>query len=381
MTASVARNGGRRSWRRWAAAAASGWAWFLVVLGIFWSSGGAGYPFGHNDRTGPDYSSLLAGLERAVGGPLITVFGVVALVVAWRLDGRDRHPTRRRAGIVSGVGVAAVIVCVVLDGRMITMLPPLGLLPIGWLRADWPTLFQVVAAAGAALFLLASIAYADGTSDRDPSGLRRRRAAWIRAGRIATYVAIVCPLPYALIRLAWSRGWAVGAPEPFVMSLLRNQPENVYIEPILASFATAGAVLTAGLLCRWGRVFPRWIPVLRGRVVPMWFPLLLGGSAVLGIFGFGRGLLLGQLGVHLPGQLDTFQLWGEPVNDWAYWGAGGLGWCLFPLWSISLAVALTGYYHRYAPPARQVSSAGADAAATAGHGGGRDAVSLRRQRG
>ncbi|MGC4746927.1 hypothetical protein ACLQ28_14865 [Micromonospora sp. DT201] len=350
VTASAAVHGGWRSWRRWVPAAASGFAWFLIAMGVFWSLGGAGYPFGRNDSTGPDYSSLLAGLERDAGGPLITVFGVVALAVAWQLDVRDRSPGRRRPAIVGGVSVAAVIVLVVLDGRMIALLPPLGFLPIAWLRADWPTLFQVAMAAGAALFLLASIAYAGGSSDPDSRDLRRRRAAqWVRAGRIATYVAMVCPLPYALIRLAWSRGWAVGAPEPFVVSLLRNQPENVYIEPTLASFALGGVVLTSGLLCRWGRVFPRWIPWLRGRVVPMWFPLMLGGSAVIAIFVFGRGLLLGQLGVHLPGQLDTFQLWGEPVYDWAYWGAGGLGWCLFPLWSISLAVALAGYYHRYAP--------------------------------
>ncbi|MBE1489662.1 hypothetical protein H4W31_005300 [Plantactinospora soyae] len=80
----------------------------------------------------------------------------------------------------------------------------------------------------------------------------------------------------------------------FVVSLLRNQPENVYIEPTLASFTVGGVVLTSGLLCRWGRLFPRRIPGLRGRVVPMWFPLLLGGSAVIGIFVFGRGLLLGS---------------------------------------------------------------------------------------
>ncbi|MGX7673949.1 hypothetical protein [Plantactinospora sp. DSM 117369] len=49
--------------------------------------------------------------------------------------------------------------------------------------------------------------------------------------------------------------------------------------------------------------------------MPMWFALLLGGSAVIGVFGFGPGLLLGQLGAHLPGQLDTFQLRGEPVYD------------------------------------------------------------------
>ncbi|MBM0276219.1 hypothetical protein JM949_12590 [Micromonospora sp. STR1s_6] len=319
-------------------------------MGVCWSFGGAGYPFGRNDRTGPDYSSLLAGVERDVGAPLIAVFGVLALAVAGQLDARDRHPRRRGIVVVGGVAVAAVIVGVVLDGRMIVLLPPLGFLPIAWLRADWPTLFQVVTAVGAAVFLLASVAYADRVDEHEPPRRRQRRTvAWVRAGRIATYVAMVCPLPYALIRLAWSRGWALGAPEPFVVSLLRNQPENVYIEPTLASFAIGGVVLTSGLLCRWGRLFPRWIPVLRGRVVPMWFPLLLGGSAVIGIFAFGRGLLLGQLGVHLPGQLDTSQLWGEPVYDWAYWGAGGLGWLLFPLWSMSLAVALAGYYHRYAP--------------------------------
>ncbi|MEK8104412.1 hypothetical protein NKG94_03170 [Micromonospora sp. M12] len=215
LTTSAGTYGGWWSWRRWTPAAASGWAWILIVLGVFWSFGGAGYPFGRNDRTGPDYSSLLAGLERDVGGPLITAFGVAALVVAWQLDHRDRHPRRRGPVLVGGVGVAAVIVCVVLDARMIMLLPPLGILPIAWLRADWPTLFQVATAVGAALFLLASYAYATRHHEpRDP----RRRAAWIRAGRIGTYVAMVCPLPYALIRLAWSRGWAVGAPEPFVVS-------------------------------------------------------------------------------------------------------------------------------------------------------------------
>jgi hypothetical protein len=130
--------------------------------------------------------------------------------------------------------------------------------------------------------------------------------AWIRVGRIATYVAMLSPLPYATIRLAWSQGWAVGAPLPFVQATLRNQPENRVIEPVLASFAIGGAVLTYGLLCRWGRVFPRWIPLLKGRIVPMWFPLLLGASAAIGIFGFGRGTLQGQLGLRMPGQADVF---------------------------------------------------------------------------
>jgi hypothetical protein len=52
------------------------------------------------------------------------------------------------------------------------------------------------------------------------------------------------------IRLAWSQGWTLGAPLPFVQATLRNQPENRVIEPVLASFAIGGAVLTYGLLCR-----------------------------------------------------------------------------------------------------------------------------------
>ncbi|MEH0934583.1 hypothetical protein [Micromonospora psammae] len=131
-----------------------------------------------------------------------------------------------------------------------------------------------------------AIAFADGTRDHDrPEFSRHRTAAvWIRAGRIATYVAMACPLPYALIRLAWSWGWAVGAPEPFVVPLLRNQPENVYIEPTLASFATGGAVLTFGLVCRWGRV-SRWLPGLRvpqpGRTQATTSPFSLSGIAEL----------------------------------------------------------------------------------------------------
>lgn len=334
----------------------------ITVLGGYWSFGGAGYPFGRNDINGPDYSSLLSGVEHRVGGPAVAAVGLVSLVVAGRLDSMrldsmstdaPARPPRRRAWTIgAGAAVALALIGIVVDGRMIVLLPPLGLLPIGWLEADWPTLFQTIVVAGAVLLFLASVAYARRTRDHGPAARERHQriaGRWIRVGAAATFVAMVCPLPYAVIRLAWSRGWSVGAPDPFVASLLRNQPENVVIEPILASFAVGGAVLTLGLLRRWGRVFPRWIPVLRGRVVPLWFPLLLGGSAAIGIFGLGRGLLLGQLGVSVPGQLDAFQQWGQPIDDRAYWGADGLGWLLFPLWSGSLAFALTGYYFRCRP--------------------------------
>jgi hypothetical protein len=285
-----------------------------------------------------------------VGGPAIAIAGVVAGLMAVHLQKAPRGPRHRAVVLGAATVLALGLVGVVADGRMILLLPPLGLFPIAWLAADWPTVFQAVMVAGAATLLPACVGYARRT--RDPGGRARRHPGrWIRIGTAATFVAAACPLPYAMIRLAWSRGWSVGAPEPFVASLLRNQPENVLIEPVLASFALGGATLTLGLLCRWGRIFPRWIPMLRGRAVPLWFPLGLGGSAAIGILGFGRGLLLTQLGYRPPGQLDTFQLWGQPIHDPAYWGAGGLGWVFFPLWSVSLGLALLGYYLRRQSPA------------------------------
>lgn len=342
---------GLRSWRVWAPVAASAWSVFVSALGIYWWAGGAGFPFGRNDAEGPDNSSLLTWLDPPIGGVAVTSFGLLSLLAALLLDRRVVNQPRRSLVLAAGGAVAIVLAGGVLDARMITMLPPLGLLiPIQWISADWPTVFRGIVTIGATLFFLATVAFARRSAPSDAEARQResRRAhRWIKVGRIATFIAMVCPLPYAIIRLAWSRGWAFGAPEPFVASLLRNQPENVFIEPILAGFAIGGVILTGGLLRQWGRVFPRWIPLVGRRRVPMWFPLLLGGSAVMGIFGFGRSLLTGQLGIHVAGELDSFQAWGQPHDGWAYWGAGGLGWLLFPLWSISLAFALAGYYYRY----------------------------------
>lgn len=326
------------------------WSAYVTLMGVYWAAGGAGYPFGQSDPGAPDNMSLLVSMGSSVGGPAIAATGVVGLALVSLLERRRPWTAgQRTAMILAGSGYACLLVAVVLDSRALTLLPPLGLIPMKWLEADWPTVFQMTVPVAAAGFVLATVAMARRTADQSPAGLEHaaaRSRAWDRGGRIATYVAMVCPLPYAIIRLCWSRGWAVGAPEPFVESILRTQPANVWIEPILAGFALTGVVLTSGLLARWGRVFPWWVPVLRGRRVPLWLPLGLGGSAVIGIWSFGRGMLLGRLGVEFPGRLSEFQAWGQPVSFWDYWGADGLAWVLFPLWAVSLAVALVGYYHR-----------------------------------
>jgi hypothetical protein len=336
-----------------AAQVALGWSLYMTLMGVYWTAGGAGYPLGHHDVRGPESGSLLTTMDSAVGGPVIAATGVVGLALLLLLSrGQPRTASLRTAMILAGGGFAVLLVVLAVDSRAITLLPPLGLVPIKWVEADWPTVFQMAVPVAAAAYFLATVAMARRTADRSPAGRARaavRSRRWDRVGRIATYVAILCPLPYAIVRLCWSRGWAVGAPEPFVESLLRVQPENVWVEPILAGLALTGVFLTTGLLSRWGSVFPSWVPALGGRRVPLWLPLGLGGSAVIGIGTFGKGMLLGRLGVEQPGALSELQQWGMSVQGWEYWGLDGLAWILFPLWSVSLAVALAGYYHRSGP--------------------------------
>ncbi|HEX6420101.1 MAG TPA: hypothetical protein VFZ77_16490, partial [Acidimicrobiales bacterium] len=148
----------------------------------------------------------------------------------------------------------------------------------------------------------------------------------------------------AVIRWSWALGRPIGAPRSFVEMLGRNQPGVAAMEAVLATFACLGAVLTAGLAMRWGRTFPSWLPRVGGRPVPMWLPLSLGTSAAVAIFPFGRTAWQDIIGVRPAGGLDELQLWGLDIDRPAFWGVGGLGW-LFPLWAVSLAVALAGYHH------------------------------------
>lgn len=141
------------------AAVAWGWAVFLAAMGVFWTLGGPGYPLGGNDIDSPAYTALLSAMERRVGGPVITLVGVMAGFLAL-------HVKRQRR---SATVVAIALIAVVADGRLILLLPPLGLLPFAWPDADWPTIFQVIMVTGAT-----PVSRAPRSSQRTGRNTRRR---------------------------------------------------------------------------------------------------------------------------------------------------------------------------------------------------------------
>jgi hypothetical protein len=130
-------------------------------------------------------------------------------------------------------------------------------------------------------------------------------------------------------------------------SLHNGQESGMWTSGLfLANFGLVGAVLTFGLVQRWGEVFPRWMIGLAGRRVPIALALipasLISVLFVVGGIGIWSGL-------------------GQMVANMVASGAGKaeiIGGIIFvvgptlllPVWGVALAVATLGYYYRRRGP-------------------------------
>ena len=94
--------------------------------------------------------------------------------------------------------------------------------------------------------------------------------------RAAAYATPVCVLPSALWRLhsvVWGNQACFHGPAW----------EKIYVVSLSVVSFTA-ALLTVGLVSRWGEVFPAWIPVIGGRPVGVRTATTVAGSGAALIF-------------------------------------------------------------------------------------------------
>jgi hypothetical protein len=216
---------------------------------------------------------------------------------------------------------------------------------------QWATIHQLLCLIGGFLWLAATVCYGRRSvgaclycGRRDgPEGWQRPNQA-ARWGRIAVYVAMVAPVFYALTRYAWALGFPLGMSEEY---LRRGQESGTWTSGLfLATFGLVGAVLTLGLVQRWGEVFPRWMIGLAGRRVPIALAVvpasLVSVLLVVGGIAIWSGLdqmvaalaAAGSEGIRLIMEI-IFQV-GPTL--------------LFPVWGVALAVATLGYYNRRRGP-------------------------------
>jgi hypothetical protein len=148
-------------------------------------------------------------------------------------------------------------------------------------------------------------------------------------------VAVIIPLLYAATRWVWALGIPLGINEEFFRE---GQAVGLWwAVAALATVAIIGALLTLGLVQRWGEVFPRWIPYLAGKRVPP--ELAIVPASVVSILVTTAGLMFVRL--TLRGALgETFAFIDK--EDWAAVAPE----LLWPLWGGALAAATLAYYCR-----------------------------------
>jgi hypothetical protein len=333
-----------RRWPGWAPLAAGTWSLLYGLLGLWWTLGGDGFPFGDGD---PDaVGSLLAWVPATVGAPAVATLGLAGAAAALAMTRPwGRHVPRPLLGGLAW-GTAATLLLVVPDARVLLLL---GYLPavVLLLRADavdWPALNQFLCLGGGALWAAAALAFQ--RQARHACAHCGRPAAagtgggegrdWARWGRWATWVAVLAPLPYAATRLAWALDIPLGVTDEFMAAYRADYvAKGVGLWRFtLGGMALAGSVLTMGLVQRWGEVFPRWIPVLAGRRVP---PALAIVPATL---------------VSLAVTVAAITIWRGVAAEGAglelgpdSWGPGGPILLWLP-WGVALGLATLAYHRR-----------------------------------
>ncbi|MRR28967.1 hypothetical protein EG834_01220 [bacterium] len=307
-----ARNAEVRGWQHWAPSAAVIWSLIYAALGLYWGLSGHGFPFAAEPMVGT--GGPVAGMfGPAIAWIVVIAVGIPAVVAGIAmLRGVRRF---RSVLIIAGVLLAAILLLFIADLNLLVMLGYIpyiffrlltgadtGIYTESLIQSQWLIAHQLLCLAGGFLWLAATISYSRRSSDAClQCGRREGTEGWTspdraaRWGRIAIYAAMVAPIFYAVTRYAWVLGIPLGMSQE---SLRNGQETGMWISGLfLANFGLVGALLTLGLVQRWGEVFPRWMVGLAGRRVPIGLAVIPALLAAVLLDGGGIGLWssLGQV--------------------------------------------------------------------------------------
>jgi hypothetical protein len=324
------------------------WSALYIALGIYWWSGGPGFPFGSNSDPGASIS-LFSQATADNGAPIIVIIGALSLLAGSAILASWRPKAVIRYGILAFIGLlTAALLLVVPDYRALVAVgyAPIFLvgLPFGWPDANfadaipWVVLNQLLCIAGGLFWGATTLIYY--RRDRKACVHCGRSAArtsqWTspqnakRWGRWAVVVACFIPVIYATTRWAWALGIPFGIPDDF---LREGQANGMWwAGAALATLGVGGAILTLGLIQKWGEIFPRWIPYLRGKRVPLAAAII--PATFVSVLITSAGLMFVRL--VLNGSFPFLSVgWGTVAPE-----------LLWPIWGLALGVATLAYYYR-----------------------------------
>jgi hypothetical protein len=350
-----ARVGGIRNWQRWAPYAAVAWSLIYAALGVYWAVSKRGFPYtpeSVSDGMGP----LLGRFGPSAAWIVVMMAGIPAVAAGAAMLRGVRNRALRPVLITAGALLAGILLLLMTSLNLLVLL---GYVPYAvfslftgaetsrvvleaW--TQWTTVHQLLCLIGGFLWLAATVSYARWSGDAcQYCGRRDGTDGWKsqenagRWGRIAVYVSMVVPVFYALTRFAWALGIPLGISEEHLRS---GQESGVWTSGLfLATFGLVGAILTLGLVQGWGEVFPRWMIGLAGRRVPI--ALALVPALIVSVL-----LMVGGIATWFgyPHMVAAAEAIGQDMGI----VVGPV--TVFPVWSVSLAVAALGYYYRRRGP-------------------------------
>lgn len=328
----------RTRWTAWIGYAAAAWSLLYGALGVYWWFGGAGFPFGVGDpelRGEGDEAlmmSLLGWATPQVAGPVIAVLGLAGALAGTAMARRWSPGPARWLLPLFAWTVAFGLTVLIQDSRALitvayTPIMVVGKVFFGWPeQADWGDVFRMprlnlllCMVAGFA-WAMTAVAYRRavgggcarcGRGEGPDSTLLRR---W---GKPAAWVAFATPLVYCLTRWAWALGFSLGIDPEFYRE---GREHGLWIAgAALATMGALGAVLTLGLIQRWGEVFPRWMVGLRGRRVPPMLAVVPATFVALLVTSAGLTYIRAVAVRGVSARTWPLSL---PETLWVLWGAG-----------------------------------------------------------
>jgi hypothetical protein len=349
--------------RRWSMFAVL-WSAVYLVAAVCWNLGAPKYPYGRHWDPSPLPVSLLDGVSAQLG-TTIMIIATAAMLVAtlWLLVGRRPGVLARIASAVVCVGCLGLVLVGDYRPLMAVARTPVfiisnlvwgigdGVIDIGtFTRAMFsvPAMHGFWQLAGILLLLLTLREFwtraSDGCSEcgrPEPMPGWTTRSGARRWGLVATIVAVACPLPYAITRYLLLLGIPADGFSAAQIRQMNAEAPGIWIFGAgLATFGVLGAVLTLGLVQRWGERWPFWVPVLRGRPINPLVAIIPAGFVALLLPG-SSGMLL-RLHIHRALNANSGEGSGllglivAPMNLWLFWG-------------FALAAATLAYWLRRRP--------------------------------
>lgn len=336
----------RRSRSESAVMIAAAWSLICAIVGALWIGGAAPYPFGPDVDVQAELS-VLGLVAPAIAGWAAVLFGIAGIAVTVVMS-RTRPTPSARAWLLMWAWASAVLLAAVIpDYRLLVLAAyapifligaPLDLLPDGVSLLDGVSpavMAQAASMAGGIAWAVAARSYAAWTAQRcDTCGRPRADVDDSRArrgGTVAVAIAFVVPLFYAATRYAWALGIPLGVSDEF---LREGGTSGMWAAgAALSTLAVLGAILTLGLVARWGEVFPRWLPFIGGRPVPVM--LAVAPALIVAALVTSAGLMFVRVVVRDGLERFGAENWGALAPE-----------LVWPIWGVALAVAALAYKRR-----------------------------------